>query len=59
MMLFTQHTKSSHPMTKGVMEKIMENPNYFMESIQAMKGTPRQKPVLDQILEKNYPGKAR
>lgn len=53
-MMFTQHTKSSHPMTKDALARVMENRNYFSERIDALKMTPKKKPVLQMILEK-YP----
>lgn len=53
-MLFTQRTQSTKPMTKDVMAKMMESPNYTLERINKIKSSPKKKQVLDSILEK-YP----
>ncbi|ABO48656.1 hypothetical protein Dred_0106 [Desulforamulus reducens MI-1] len=55
-MMFTQRTPSTYPMTKDVMARRMENPNYMLERINEVKKSPKQKPVLEIILEK-YPFK--
>ncbi|MEG6523144.1 hypothetical protein [Desulfotomaculum sp. 1211_IL3151] len=52
--MFTQRTQSTEPMTKDVMAKMMENPYYMAERIQEIKNSPKQKQVMEIILEK-YP----
>ncbi|GAB6179984.1 hypothetical protein JCM14036_13030 [Desulfotomaculum defluvii] len=53
-MMFTQRTQSTEPMTKDVMAKMMENRYYMAERIKELKNSPKQKQVMDTILER-YP----
>lgn len=53
-MLFTQDTKSTHPMTKDALASVMANRDYFREQIQKLKKAPKKEQILNIVLA-NYP----